>query len=264
MLMLVKRSVLALVAFLALPPHSHDLAVAPSEPSPAYRDAPSGAPTSDFGRHAVVSPAGGDSDNGQRALSDPHVVDRSAPAPAPGPAALVRLPLEIGDKIKIAFYEMIDVGGNGQGGRDGAEDQNSLRTFYQRMDLGGDYLVEQDGSISIPLLGQFRAEGRALDEVRADLAASFASVIGQSANVDARIVERSPVYVVGTVRNPGAYRYVPGMIALQAIALAGGLDRKEDNLSSLVEGAREMERLRTSTLEIEQLLARRARLRGGA
>jgi protein involved in polysaccharide export with SLBB domain len=205
-----------------------------------------------------VLQAGGDAENGQRALSDAHAIDRTTPASVP--AALATLPLEIGDKLKIAFYETIDIGGNGQGGRDGAEAQNDLRTFYQRMDLGGDYMVEQDGSISIPLLGQFQAEGRALAEVRADLAASFASVIGQSANIDARIVERSPVYVVGTVRNPGAYRYVPGMIAVQAIALAGGLDRSGDNLSSMVEGAREVERLRTSTVQVEQLLARRARI----
>jgi len=149
-----------------------------------------------------------------------------------------------------------------QSGRDGAELQGALRTFYQRMDLSGEYTVEQDGAISIPLLGRFQVEGRALDDVRADLAVSFTAVIGRSANIDVKIFDRSPIYVVGPVKNPGAYKYVPGMIVLQAIALAGGLDRGEGNLnlSGMVEGAREMERLRSMSLQVKQLLARRARL----
>jgi protein involved in polysaccharide export with SLBB domain len=168
----------------------------------------------------------------------------------------------MGDKLKISFYETIDMGAMKQSGRDGAELQGALRTFYQRMDLSGDYTVEQDGAISIPLLGRFQVEGRALDDVRADLAVSFTAVIGRSANIDVKIFDRSPIYVVGPVKNPGAYKYVPGMIVLQAIALAGGLDRGEGNLnlSGMVEGAREMERLRSMSLQVKQLLARRARL----
>jgi exopolysaccharide production protein ExoF len=198
---------------------------------------------------------GGDAASGQVALPQRRAVNDSAPAPI-SPA---KLSLEIGDKLKISFYEMIDVAAMKQGGRDGADPQGALRTFYQRMDLTGDYTVEQDGAISIPLLGRFQIEGRALDDVRADLAVSFTAVIGRSANIDVKIVDRSPVYVVGPVKNPGAYKYVPGMIVLHALALAGGLDRGE-GVPGMVEGAREMERLRTMTLQTKQLLARRARL----
>jgi protein involved in polysaccharide export with SLBB domain len=168
--------------------------------------------------------------------------------------------LEIGDKLKISFYETIDVGAAKQGGRDRAEPQGVLRTFYQRMDLGGDYTVEPDGAISIPLLGRFAVEGRALDELRADMAVSFMSVMGRSANIEIRIAERSPVYVIGPVKNPGAYKHVPGMIVLHAVALAGGLDRGEGNLTRLIEGTREMERLRSATVQVKHLLVRRARL----
>jgi exopolysaccharide production protein ExoF len=199
---------------------------------------------------------GGDVACGQGTLPQRSAAAGSAAALAPP----VKLPLEIGDKLKISFYETIDIGATKQRGRDGSEPQDALRTFYQRMDLSGDYTVEQDGAISVPLLGQFQVEGRALDDVRADLAVSFTAVTGRSANVDVRIFERSPIYVVGPVKNPGAFKYVPGMIVLHAIALAGGLDRGDGNLSSIVEGAREMERLRSMTLQVKQLLARRARL----
>jgi protein involved in polysaccharide export with SLBB domain len=199
---------------------------------------------------------GGDVAYGQAALPQRRAVDSSTPAPI----LSAKLPLGIGDKLKISFYETIDIGAMKQGGRGGAEPQGALRTFYQRMDLSGDYTVEQDGAISIPLLGRFQVEGRALDDVRADLAVSFTTVVGRSANIDAKIVDRSPIYVVGTVKNPGAYKYAPGMIVLHAIALAGGIDRGDGNLSGMIEGAREMERLRSVTLQVKQLLARRARL----
>jgi protein involved in polysaccharide export with SLBB domain len=201
---------------------------------------------------------GGDVAYGQGTLPQRRAVDGSAPAAT----SSAKLPLEMGDKLKISFYETIDMGAMKQSGRDGAELQGALRTFYQRMDLSGEYTVEQDGAISIPLLGRFQVEGRALDDVRADLAVSFTAVIGRSAYIDVKIFDRSPIYVVGPVKNPGAYKYVPGMIVLQAIALAGGLDRGEGNLnlSGMVEGAREMERLRSMSLQVKQLLARRARL----
>jgi exopolysaccharide production protein ExoF len=176
------------------------------------------------------------------------------------PASPAKVPLEIGDKLKISFYEILDMGAVKQSGQNRPDPQGALRTFYQRMDLSGDYAVEQDGAISIPLLGQFQVEGRALDELRADLAVSFTSVIGRSANIDVKISDRSPIYVVGPVKNPGAYKHIPGMIVLHAVALAGGLDRGEANALGMVEGIREMERLRTVSFQFKQLLARRARL----
>jgi protein involved in polysaccharide export with SLBB domain len=242
MLTVVKISVMALIAIVAFPPDWHELAVIPSEPSAVSQDAIVDAAPPDHSRQVGLLPdlraMQGEVPQGQRTLPGGRAVD----GPTPTPTLPAKLPLEIGDNLKIAFYETIDMGSNGQSGRNGVESQGALRTFYQRMDLSGDYTVEQDGAISIPLLGRFQVEGRALDEIRANLAVSFTAVIGRSANIDVRILDRSPIYVVGPVKNPGAYKYVPGMIVLKAIALAGGLDRGGENLSGMVEGAREMER----------------------
>ncbi|HTO67845.1 MAG TPA: polysaccharide biosynthesis/export family protein [Bradyrhizobium sp.] len=191
---------------------------------------------------------------------DPAYCQATPRATEPTPTPAPKLPLMIGDKLKISFYETIDVGAAKRGGPESAAPQPALRTFYQRMDVSGDYTIEQDGAISVPLLGRFQLEGRALDDVRDELALSFTNATGRTANTDVRILDRSPVYVVGSVKSPGAYKYVPGMIVLHAIALAGGLDRGESNLSGMIEGARQMERLRSVTVEVQQLLARRARL----
>ena len=173
------------------------------------------------------------------------------------PVSSGKVPLGIGDRLKISFFETIDVK---PGDRGGVDSQGTLHTFYQRMDLSGEYAIEVDGAVSIPLLGRFQIEGHALDDVRADLSIAFTRVTGRSADVNVTIIDRPPVYVVGPVKHPGAYKYVPGMIVLHAIALAGGLDQGDGNISGVIEGVREMERLRRTSDQVKRLLARRARL----
>ncbi|MGJ4930452.1 polysaccharide biosynthesis/export family protein [Bradyrhizobium sp. HKCCYLS2038] len=182
---------------------------------------------------------------------------RAEPAPEPSPSHGPTIGVD--DKLKISFFESVELGSRKADER--VPPMSTLRTFYQRMDLSGEYLVDQDGSIAIPLLGKFRLAGRTLDDVRNDLIATFATTFTtRTADVSIAIIDRPPVYVVGPVKAPGAYKYVPGMIVLQAVALAGGLDRGETSLSSAIDGVREMERFQTTSDRIQRLFARRARL----
>jgi len=166
--------------------------------------------------------------------------------------------LGVGDRLKISFFETVDVPDARSADRDGAEPQGTLRTFYQRMDLSGEYSIEADGALSIPLLGRFQVEGRPLNDLRTDLASSFASTMMRTADVNVTILDRSPVYVVGPVKKPGAYKYVPGMVVLHAVALAGGFDQGERNVSAVIESVRELGRLRNATEQVRRLQARRA------
>src|SRR6202012_6157803 len=68
------------------------------------------------------------------------------------------------------------------------------------------------------------------------------------------------IYDVGSGQTPGAHRYVPGMIVLQAIALDGVYDRGENGLPVWIEGVRQMEQYRKASDQIQRLQARRARL----
>lgn len=169
--------------------------------------------------------------------------------------------LRIGDRLKIAFYEMIDVPGAGAPAERGpAGAQAPLLTFFQRMDLSGDYAIDGDGAIAIPRLGRFEVEGRRSKDLQSELSAAFARAMARPADVNVTVVERSPIYVVGPVKNAGAYKHVPGMMVLHAVALSGGLDQERGSTSQLIEGVREMERLRKAADQMNRLIARRARL----
>jgi polysaccharide biosynthesis/export protein ExoF len=168
--------------------------------------------------------------------------------------------LGMGDRLKISFFEVLDVAGGGASKRDVAIPLTAVHTFYQRMDLSGEYSIEQDGAISFPRLGQFQADGRGLHDLQSELVAAFTRITGRSADVTVTIIERSPVYVLGPVKNPGSYKYVPGMMALHAVALAGGIEPGLGHTANLVETIHEMERLKLMADGMKRLLARRARL----
>jgi polysaccharide biosynthesis/export protein ExoF len=167
-------------------------------------------------------------------------------------------PLTVGDRLKIAFFETLDLSGKRGGGAD--SNQSSIKTFYPRMDLTGDYSVDPSGFITLPRLGRFEASGRSVLEFEAELSAAFVRLMERPVEVNLTIVERLPIYVVGQVRAPGSFKHVPGMIVMQALALSGGTESTAGTTAQLIESVREIEKLQLATLQLKRLLARRARL----
>ena len=85
--------------------------------------------------------------------------------------------------------------------------------------------INVDGDISLPLLGDIRAAGLTLAELRAKLRESLAkSNIIRSPDVTAEIVEHRPFYVNGNVAKPGAHPYQPSLTVRHAVAIAGGYE----------------------------------------
>ena len=92
-------------------------------------------------------------------------------------------------------------------------------------------LVLPDGSISVPLAGSINASGRSVDAVESAIADRLASNFAVRPSVFVSVTSVSdtgltfPIYVVGQVGEPGQREVEAGTTLLQAIALAGGLDR---------------------------------------
>jgi len=89
-------------------------------------------------------------------------------------------------------------------------------------DLGGDFQVDGNGRISLPLIGAVRASGRTVADLEADIGDRLADGYLQAPRVSVEITNYRPFYVIGQVNRPGEYAYVNGMSALNAVALAGG------------------------------------------
>jgi polysaccharide export outer membrane protein len=104
-------------------------------------------------------------------------------------------------------------------------------TVLEDETLNRNTLVLPDGRISVPLAGSIQASGRSVDAVESAIADRLASnfAVRPSVFVSVTTVSDSgltfPIYVVGQVGDPGVREVEAGTTLLQAIALAGGLDR---------------------------------------
>lgn len=153
------------------------------QPAPAYGMSPNS--------YVAAQPYGAYAPPQQLANSDPgYLPAMSAP---PGASGYV---LGTGDKIKI--------------------------TVFGEDDLSGEYTVDSQGTIRMPLIGQVQATGMTGPQLENSIGSALANGFLRSPRVSTQITTYRPFYVVGAVNRPGEYPYGINMTALKAISLAGG------------------------------------------
>ncbi|WP_198021621.1 polysaccharide biosynthesis/export family protein [Mesorhizobium sp. WSM3224] len=102
---------------------------------------------------------------------------------------------------------------------------NPSKGEYQRWEaLSGDFLVSNQGTIGLPVVGSLDVGGRTNTEVAAQISAALHDKMGliSPPEVSVEIAQYPSIYVVGAVTTPGAYQFRPDLTVLQAVALAGG------------------------------------------
>ena len=94
---------------------------------------------------------------------------------------------------------------------------------WRDADLSRTLPVRPDGFISLPMVGEVRAEGRTPNELADELREALKAYVQEPrVTVIVREVNSSRVFITGEVANPGAYPLRGRVSILQAIALAGG------------------------------------------
>ncbi len=134
------------------------------------------------------------------------------------------------------------------------------RGTYERWDaLGGEFVISDEGTLSLPVLGNVSVGDLDEAQLAAKIAEELKNRIGLVERPDASIavVEYPPVYVVGDVASPGEYRFRPGLTVLQTLAMAGGEFRLEGLTGARgVEYAGELRELNDSILRSSIRVAR--------
>jgi len=101
-------------------------------------------------------------------------------------------------------------------------DEIEIRVLYNT-DLATITRVLPDGTVSVPILGQTRAAGKTLQEYEEEIARGLGEfIVDPRVTVIPRKLAGNYVFVLGEVRNPGAYEIAGTMTVTQAIARAGG------------------------------------------
>lgn len=91
--------------------------------------------------------------------------------------------------------------------------------FTREPQLGGEFPVDESGTVVLPLLGARSVARLSPAELKRTLLDEYGQ---QLRNQEVRITLLRRVRILGAVKNPGLYRVDPTMTVVDALALAGG------------------------------------------
>jgi len=109
----------------------------------------------------------------------------------------------------------------------GAADQIRV-LVYNEPNLSGEFVVNADGRLSLPLIGEVDAAGRTTSEIRKDIEAKLADGYLKAPQVSIDVLVFRPFFILGEVNKPGDYPYTPGLTVLKAVATANGFTYRAD------------------------------------
>ena len=129
------------------------------------------------------------------------------------PAGVPAQALASGDKIKVVVFR---------------EEQ-----------LSGEFEIDGNGRISLPLIGAIEAAGKTAAEVEAQITARLKAGYVRDPKVSVLISNFRPIYILGEVKNAGEYPYKSGLNVVSAVALAGGYSYRANTTTVYVRRASE-------------------------
>jgi protein involved in polysaccharide export with SLBB domain len=170
-------------------------------------------------------------------------------AALPPSTVQARTAFAIGDTLRITFFERF---GDNMAG----VDAGVLSALVERSELTGEYIIQQDGFIFLPLIGPVQTAMLTSPQLEDTLKKQFKDLFNGEVAVAIQLTAREPVYVAGAIPQPGHFPYVPGMTVLHALALAGASDRIDGDQWRQLDLVRERERVRQAESRLKGVLAR--------
>jgi polysaccharide export outer membrane protein len=103
----------------------------------------------------------------------------------------------------------------------GPNDRVRLKV-YGEPDIAGEYEVDNNGNVSIPLAGHIRAAGLTTRQLERSIASALSKGIVRDPRVNVEVALYRPYYILGEVKKGGEYPYRLGLTVMDAVASAGG------------------------------------------
>lgn len=88
--------------------------------------------------------------------------------------------------------------------------------------LTGEYLVNQQGNVDLPLIGSVSAQGVSTEALATAIAARLNEGYVRDPNVTVAIAQYRPFFILGEVQQPGTYPFSANLTVMSAVATAGG------------------------------------------
>jgi len=110
-------------------------------------------------------------------------------------------------------------------------------TVYNEKDLSGDFDVNDQGLIALPLLGQVQVRGLTISEAQELITDKYGKDYLINPRVNVEVLNYRPFFILGEVKSPGSYPFVNGMTIVNAVALAGGYTPRANRSRVLIKRA---------------------------
>lgn len=159
--------------------------------------------------------------------------------PSPSSSGSRGFEYAVGDLLKITFFERLQSETTSQAER-------RIGALVERTDLSGQFTVQLNGSVFVPLLGEVGIARLSQQAALHALAERGRAILGGNLEVAITVNDREPVYVMGALPRSGSFRHSPGMVVAQVVALAGGGNNGASETWKQMDVVREHERQRRS------------------
>lgn len=95
-------------------------------------------------------------------------------------------------------------------------------TVFGQQDLSGDFEIDGQGVLSLPLIRRVQAKGLTIPALEQAITNKLKPNYLKNPRVSVEVLNYRPFYILGEVQKPGSYPYVNGMTIVTAVAIAGG------------------------------------------
>ena len=136
------------------------------------------------------------------------IVLASCASPSPGVSSADPATSESEELVKVDELKL------------GSGDKIHLTVFGEET-ISGDYIIDTEGFISVPLAGLVKAGGLRKIELEKEVSEKLSGML-RNPRVNVAVVEFRPFYILGEVEKPGEYPFKSGLNVLSAVAIAGG------------------------------------------
>ena len=120
----------------------------------------------------------------------------------------------------------------------GPGDKVRLITFGEP-NLTGEFIVNEIGRASLPLVGSVQAGGLTLSQFGTAVETALAAGYLKNPRVSVEVLNYRPFYILGEVSKPGTYPFISGLTVTNAVATAGGFTYRANIHKVFVRGARD-------------------------
>lgn len=94
--------------------------------------------------------------------------------------------------------------------------------------LGGEFVVSGEGTVSLPLIGDQAVQGLTAVQVQNKIQTALSDGYMKEPRVNVEVLTFRPFYILGEVSNPGEYPYSNGLTVMNAVARASGFTYRAD------------------------------------